>query len=80
MPPKISHPPPPMLQPVVGEVTVTKLLLYITRLLFKVTSNGFVTFKIAVTNNGKLLNFKIGQWISSNFLRKLLKTRYMVTF
>jgi hypothetical protein len=36
---------------VLGEVSVTKLLRY--KLLFKVSINGFVTFKIAVTSNYK---------------------------
>ncbi len=38
-------------RPVVGKITVIKLLHYVTSYFFKVTSNGFVTFKIAVTSN-----------------------------
>jgi hypothetical protein len=36
---------------VVGKVTVIKLLRYVTSYFLKVTSNSFVTYKIAVTSN-----------------------------
>ncbi len=44
----------------VGKVTATKLLRYATSYFLKLTSNGFVTFKIAITSdcNGTV-TFKI---------------------
>jgi hypothetical protein len=50
---------------VVGKVTVIKLLRYVTSyfFLFKVTSNGLVIFKIAVTSNcNRTDTFKSGDF------------------
>jgi hypothetical protein len=62
-----------------GEVTVTELLRYLTSLIFKVTSNGFLTFTTAIAcNRNETVTLKLGNGF--HITRYISTERYIVTF